>query len=111
MQDTGIDLLFPPSVVPSLKNLRGSIWQELIERQINLENLTTDKLAFILMMVTLCGCVTCQADSFKAMRGCPQCASVTIKRFRGNDRDLIEKFIESVHAINRYIEEVRYEFF
>jgi len=110
MHDTGIDLLFPPYVVPSLKYLRGSMWQELIENLMNLNDLTRERLAFIHMMVNLSGCVTCQADSFKAMRGCSQCALVTIKRFRGNDRELIDKYLESLRTINRYIQEDRYGF-
>jgi hypothetical protein len=107
IQDNDIDLIFPPHVVPGLKNLRGRIWQELIERIINLDYLAKDRLAFILMMVNLSGCVTCQADSFKAMRGCAQCASLTIKRFRGNEQDLLLKFKESRLDIDQYFQEDR----
>ena len=110
MHDNGIDLLFPLHVVPSLKNLRGPIWKELIERIIIFDNLTADRLAFVLMMVNLSGCAICQADSFKAMRGCAQCASVTIKRFRGNDQELIIKYRESLHEINQHFQEDRNEF-
>lgn len=107
MQDDGIDLLFPSYVVPSLKNLRGSIWQDLIERINNLEILEKDRLAFILLMVNLSGCITCQADSFKAMRGCTQCASLTVRRFRGNDQDLLFRFQESRRELDRYYQEDR----
>lgn len=111
MHGESIDLIFPPHLIPGLKNLRGFIWKELIDHLSDLDCLTTDRLAFILMMVNLSGCVTCQADSYKAMRGCAQCASVTIKRFRGNDQDLFIKFSESVNEIKRYGKEDRNELF
>jgi len=37
------------------------------------------------------GCTTCQADSFKAMRGCTLCATQTVKRFRGEDVELFSQ--------------------
>lgn len=105
MQETNADLLFPPWVIPSLGYLRGPAWQTLIERITNLGSLEEERLAFILMMVYLGGCVTCQADSFKAMRGCKQCSLLTIKRFRGSDQDLVKKYSEALHEIIKYLHE------
>ena len=107
MQENGADLLFPPQVISGLRNLRGSTWQELVDRVNNLEYLAEDRLAFVLMMVYLGGCITCQADSYKAMRGCALCSTLTVKRFRGNDQDLMEKFSESKIELKRYSKEDR----
>ncbi|MCL4561169.1 MAG: hypothetical protein M1281_11200 [Chloroflexi bacterium] len=60
-----------------------------------------DHLAFVLMMIRLGGCLSCNADSFRAMRGCTQCARQTIRRFRGNDQDLVEQFKEAQREIER----------
>jgi hypothetical protein len=103
MDDSSVDILFPPRVIPALRNLRGSVWQELITRLANQEALDKERLAFVVMMVHLGGCMTCQADSFKAMRGCTQCSILTIRRFRGSDQELLSKYISAVAEINRYI--------
>jgi hypothetical protein len=43
------------------------------------------------MMVKMCGCVGCNADSFRAMRGCTQCARQSVRRNRGGDHELVEQ--------------------
>jgi len=99
MQENEADLLFPPRAIASLRNLRGQNWQDLIDWISSLDPLAHDRLAFILMMVRLSGCLTCQSDSFRAMRGCVQCSIQTVKRFRGNDQDLLNQFTESRNEI------------
>jgi hypothetical protein len=105
MQENGADLLFPPYVISGLRNLRGSAWQDLVDRVNSIEYLAEERLSFVLMMVHLGGCITCQADSYKAMRGCALCSALTIKRFRGNDQDLLNKFAESKIELYRYSQE------
>jgi hypothetical protein len=105
MQKNDASLLFPPSAIATLRSLRGSSWQKLVDLIISQEPLASDRLAFILMMVRLGGCATCQADSFRAMRGCAQCSTQTIKRFRGDDRDLLARYNESKIDITKYIKE------
>ena len=105
MQDNEADLLFPTRAIASLRNLRGQNWQEFIDLITSLDPLAHDRLAFILMMVRLSGCLTCQSDSFRAMRGCVQCSIQTVKRFRGTDQDLLNQFAESQNEINKFNEE------
>ena len=95
MYNRDTDLLFPPRVIPTLRDLRGEAWRELVERVIYLEPTHLDRLAFVLLMIRLGGCTSCQSDSFRALRGCTQCAYQTIRRFRGSDDDLITLFNES----------------
>jgi hypothetical protein len=105
MDETGVDLLFPPRLIPALRNLRGSAWQELISNLINREPLDRERIAFIVMMVHMSGCLSCQADSFKAMRGCTQCAILSIRRFRGSDQELLNRYADSVIEINKFFRE------
>lgn len=107
MQENGADLLFSPIFISGLRNLRGSPWQELVDRVANLDHLAKDRLAFVLMIVQISGCITCQADSYKAMRGCALCSLQTIKRFRGSDQNLLDKFEESKLEILQYLQEDR----
>lgn len=89
MTTTGADFIFPPRVIPELRDLRGDKWQELIDKISTQSSDEPDRVALVLTMVRLCGCTSCQADSFKAMRGCSMCATLTIKRFKGSDMELI----------------------
>ena len=63
----------------------------------------TSQVAFSLMMVRLGGCAGCNADSFRAMRGCTHCAQLTIKRYKGSDEDLIQLFAVAHDDVNEYL--------
>jgi hypothetical protein len=75
----------------------------LVDRVGNLPADDEDHLAFILLMVRLGGCVSCNADSFRAMRGCTQCARQTVRRFRGADQDLFEQFDDARSDVASYL--------
>jgi hypothetical protein len=68
------------------------MWQDLVDNVNKQGETSLDRLAFVLMMARLDGCTTCNADSFRAMRGCTQCALQNIRRFRSSDRELIRMF-------------------
>jgi hypothetical protein len=63
-----------------------------------------DVLAFSLLMIRLDGCLTCQADSYRAMRGCTACAQQTIVRFKGTDDDLQHMWEIARAEITRWLE-------
>ena len=103
MYNEDTDVLFPPRIIPQLRTLRGDQWQELVSRISLLEGTALERLAFVLLMVRLGGCASCQANSFRAMRGCTQCAMQTIRRFRGSDEDLLTHFNELKEEVSRYL--------
>jgi len=86
------EMLFPMRVAPVLRDLRGSAWRQLVDRCLMTPEASLDELAFSLMMIRLASCLTCHTDSFRAMRGCTNCATQVIRRFRGDDSELIECF-------------------
>ena len=92
MYSNETQILFPLSVIPSLTDLRGERWKALIERLIVLDDLSLEKIAFSLMMIRLNKCMRCQADSYRAMRGCVRCSQGTIRRFNGEDNELVTLF-------------------
>ena len=106
MQGNGIDLLFPSKAIDNLRNLRGGQWDQLVCSLVNLQPTSPEVIAFVLMMVRIGGCTSCQSDSFRAMRGCNQCSSTTIKRYKENDQTLIELYIEAKKDVVKYINEV-----
>lgn len=104
MLNPDTELLFPLRVVPSLADVRGDIWRQFI---LNMDSPETDKLdeiAFVMMIVRLSGCVACNADSFRAMRGCTQCARQTVRRNRGSDQDLIRMFEQIRQELSTHIQ-------
>ena len=86
------ELMFPPYVIPVLRNQRGPEWQKLIDRVLTLPEEHPEALAFCLMMIRLDGCMECETDSYRAMRGCNLCATQTLRRYKGNDRELLKMY-------------------
>jgi hypothetical protein len=107
MQNSDTDLLFPMRVIPHLKNLRDSEWQALIDDVIKNDGDPISQMAFVMMMVGMGGCQTCNTHSFRAMRGCTQCGQQTIRRFRGTDSELIENFNNARIEVESYIKKRR----
>jgi hypothetical protein len=103
MFNSDTELLFPMRVIPSLGDLRGQEWQDLI-RDLSVEDAPmNDKIAFTALIVRLAGCTGCNADSFRAMRGCTQCSRLIIKRYKGNDADLLHYFQECQKEVSAFL--------
>lgn len=101
MPDT--EMLFPLRAIPLLRSLRGQEWQNFIDSLTSPDASTLDQLAFVLLMVRLGGCLGCNADSFRAMKGCTQCAKQTVKRFRGSDKEFIRQCQLARHEVSSYL--------
>jgi len=99
MLNPDTELLFPLRVVPLLAEARGEVWREFIEKLCSSETDRVDQVAFVMMMVRLGGCIGCNADSFRAMRGCTKCTQQSIKRYRGEDNDLIKLYEKAKQEI------------
>lgn len=89
------ELMFPPYAIPALRDLRGEEWRQLVERVAALPPTHPDSLAFSLMMIRLDGCLSCETDSYRAMRGCILCAQQTIRRYKGTDQELLQAYEEA----------------
>jgi hypothetical protein len=98
------EILFPPRLIPSLRDLRGPEWAELIGRVSKLPETHPDVLAFCLMMIELDGCLNCYAGSYKFMRGCTACARQAIAQYKGTDADLLDHFQRARADIQAYLE-------
>jgi hypothetical protein len=97
------DLLFPPRLIASLRNLRGPEWAALVDRVTKLPETDPESLAFTLMMVRLDGCVKCHEGSFKYMRGCQVCAVQMVMQFKGTDDDLLLLYQKARRDIDAYL--------
>ena len=96
------ELLFPPRLIPDLKDLRGDKWRELVEHVASLSETHPDTLAFCLMMIRLNSCLNCISGSYRFMRGCELCSQQTIARYQGTDEELIEQFEQARYDLAHY---------
>lgn len=96
------EILFPHHVIPALRKLRGAEWQALVERIISLPETHEETLAFMMMMIKLDGCMACETDSYRAMRGCAACAIQTLRRYKGDDRELIDHFNAALDEVRKF---------
>jgi hypothetical protein len=97
------DLLFPPRLIASLRNLRGPEWAALVDRVTKLPETEPESLAFTLMMGRLDGCVKCHEGSFKYMRGCQVCAVQTVMQFKGTDEDMLVLYQKARRDVDAYL--------
>jgi predicted peroxiredoxin len=92
MYNEDTELIFPNRVIPELRDLRGAAWRKLVDQVREQAETEPDQVAFVLMMARVDGCMTCNADSFRAMKGCTLCAQDAVRRFRGDDKELLDMF-------------------
>jgi hypothetical protein len=102
MYQSDTEMLFPSRVIPALKNLRSTAWKNLVEKVAQQEDGADGTLAFGLMMIRLNGCLSCHADSYRAMRGCTACAQQNVARFRENDDALIKLYKKAEKDVEAY---------
>lgn len=93
------EILFPHYAIPALRNTRGPAWARLIDRIAGKDETSLDVIALMSLMIELNGCLACETDSYRAMRGCAACAQQTLRRFKGSDEELIGMYETSVARI------------
>lgn len=99
---TNNEILFPHHAIASLRKLRGERWNALVERVLTLPETHEETLAFMLMMIRLNGCLACETDSYRAMRGCAPCAQQTLRRFKGADEELLELYDQALQDVRDF---------
>jgi len=100
------ELLFPTQVIPQLRQSRGEEWQDLVDQVTQLPEDHPQSLGFALMMVRLNGCLSCETDSYRAMRGCLSCARQVLHRHKGNDSSLVLRYQRAVEEVSGYLDEM-----
>ncbi len=98
------ELLFPVHVISNLQHSRGDEWCALVERVSNIPEGDIEVLAFSLMMIRLDGCLSCETDSYRAMRGCKACSKQSLRRYKGSDLELISIYQQALEDVQQYLE-------
>lgn len=99
------ELLYPNYVTPLIRDMRGESWQKLVDNVIDRPDNHQSVLAFTLMMIRLNGCMDCETDSYRAMRGCAMCATQTLRRYKGSDDELIDAYDRALADILEFAQE------
>ena len=84
--------------------MRGEQWQELVNRVMQLPEMHPEVLAFMLMMVRFDGCMACETDSYRAMRGCHLCAMQMLRRYKGSAAELIRLYERALADVHEYMD-------
>jgi hypothetical protein len=104
MYNKDTDTLFPARLVPVLLETGAETWKELLAQIAALEAQTADRAAFTLLMVRLCGCLNCQSDSYRGMRGCTACTQRVMQRYHGSKDDLAELYNQARQEVAAYLQ-------
>ncbi len=96
---TKAELLFPAHLISSLRDLRGDEWRSLVDRVAALPETHPDSLAFVLMMIELDGCLKCNSNNYKFLRGCYLCATQTVQSYKGADSELLDLYGRARHML------------
>ena len=99
------ELLFPAHLISSLRDLRGEEWRALVDRVSALPETHPDSLAFVLMMIELDGCLKCNSNNYKFLRGCYLCATQTIQSYKGSDNELLEMYSRTKRQLNLHLQQ------
>ncbi len=99
------ELLFPAHLINTLRDLRGDEWRALVDRVAALPETHPDSLAFVLMMIELDGCLKCNSNNYKFLRGCYLCATQTVQSFKGDDQELFDMYRRAQDELNLYLQQ------
>lgn len=97
------EIMFPPQAIPRVREAAGPLWQNLVDRVVPLDEAHPEKLALILTLIRLDGCLDCETDSFRAMRGCDLCAQQTLRKFRKNEEALMALYAQALGDVQAFL--------
>lgn len=97
MYNDDTELIFPIRVAPALRDLHGPDWRKLADKAAKAAPNSPEAVSFVLAIARVDGCHNCNADSFRAMKGCTLCAQDAVRRHRGGEKALL-KAVEKARA-------------
>ena len=93
------EILFPHYAISALRDVRDGKWAQLIDQLEGKAQTSPEVLGLMSMMIKINGCLSCETDSFRAMRGCTPCARQCLRRCKDSDQELIGNFQAEVSAM------------
>lgn len=100
------EFLFAHAAVPTLANLRGPRWHELVTRIAQLPDTDPDALAFALTMIRVNGCVACDIKRYRERGGCAHCSKFVLTTLnKESEAGLLTRFRTAQKEIARAVKE------
>ena len=93
------DILFPHSVISSMRDVRNGTWSGIVDEVTDKPETSAETLGFMSLMIDINGCLDCETDSFRAMRGCGNCARQALRRCKFSDDELAQKYAARVERM------------
>ena len=100
------EIMFPSHLIPQLSEAGGKEWKKLIDHVAALEETDAERLALALLMIRLGGCLECETDSFRAMRGCAPCAQQTARRYRTQEKEMLKQYKAALKEVQEHLKTV-----
>jgi hypothetical protein len=91
MYNEDTEIIFPLRVATSLRELHGADWRKAADKAAKAAPDSPEAAGFVLAMARVNGCHNCNADSFRAMKGCTLCAQDAVRRYRGGEKALLKQ--------------------
>ncbi len=104
MYHSDTEIIYPMRVTPDLRDLRGELWCNLVDRVLASPEGSIDHLAFNLLIIRMCNCVNCHTNSYRALRGCTICAKHAVMRFRENDSNLVKCYDRAYRDVSEFMQ-------
>ena len=104
MYNEDTELIYPLRVNPAIRDLHGPAWRKAADKALKAGPDGPDAVIFVLAMARVNSCHTCNADSFRAMKGCTLCAQDNVRRYRGGEKALlrqVEKAEKELGSLDR----------
>jgi hypothetical protein len=102
MYNEDTELLFPLRVAPSLRDLHDAAWRKVVDKAAKSAPDSPEAVSFVLAMARVNGCHNCNADSFRAMKGCTLCAQDAVRRYRGGEKSLIKQVEKAQKDVDKW---------
>lgn len=97
------EIMFPAYAIESVEHARGEAWRKLINHLVSLPETHHEVLAFMLTMIRINGCMECETDSYRAMRGCSACAVQTLRRSKITEDELLDIYDRALEDMHNYL--------
>jgi len=104
MYNNDADFIFPSWVIKELEHQKSDEWQKLVLNVLTHEQDSEVHLGFVFLMAKLNNCNTCNADSFRALKGCKECSLQTLRRLDYSEKKILNEYDKAKNQIQNFID-------
>jgi hypothetical protein len=103
MENPGRELLFPPHILPLLKELEIPFWKNIVTEALDAGSDSLEQMGIILMLARMNNCASCNHDSHRALHGCAACSIQTLKRYHHSGDSLLGSYRSAKKEVEEFL--------